>query len=53
MSQLLPYLIVIGALAAVMGFFTWPASLVRRRLAGFRVRAALAFLRGGLQGHLP
>lgn len=43
MSQLLPYLIVIGALAAVMGFFTWPASLVRRRgLAGSGVRAALA-----------
>jgi hypothetical protein len=31
MDALVPYLIVLGSLAAVMGFFTWPARLIRRR----------------------
>ncbi|MDN0197080.1 hypothetical protein [Streptomyces sp. S.PNR 29] len=40
---LLPYLIVAGVLAAVMGFFTWLAAVVRRRGgAGAGVRAAMA-----------
>ncbi|MFC9678967.1 hypothetical protein [Streptomyces sp. NPDC056948] len=43
MSQLLPFLIIAGALAAVMGFFTWLASVVRRRgLAGAGIREAMA-----------
>ncbi|MFF0289337.1 hypothetical protein [Streptomyces sp. NPDC005262] len=43
MGEFLPFLVVTGALAAVMGFFTWLASLVRRRgLAGGAVRAAMA-----------
>lgn len=43
MGEFLPFLVVTGALAAVMGFFAWLASLVRRRgLAGAAVRAAMA-----------
>ncbi|MFF8869919.1 hypothetical protein [Streptomyces massasporeus] len=42
-GRLLPLLIVVGALAAVMGLFTWLASVVRRRgLAGSGFRAAMA-----------
>ncbi|MEU3888751.1 hypothetical protein [Streptomyces sp. NPDC029041] len=42
-GQLLPLLIVAGALAVVMGLFTWLASAVRRRgLAGSGFRAAMA-----------
>ncbi|WP_327125051.1 hypothetical protein [Streptomyces sp. NBC_01727] len=42
MGEFLPFLVVTGALAAVMGFFAWLASLVRRRgLAGGAVRAAM------------
>ncbi|SCZ07738.1 hypothetical protein OG963_28825 [Streptomyces sp. NBC_01707] len=43
MGQFLPFLVVTGALAAVMGFFTWLAFVVRRRgLAGGAVRTAMA-----------
>ncbi|WP_262698158.1 MULTISPECIES: hypothetical protein [Streptomyces] len=43
MSELLPYLIVAGVLAALMGFLGWVASLARRRGAtGAALRAALA-----------
>ncbi|MFE2185836.1 hypothetical protein [Streptomyces sp. NPDC059455] len=43
MSDLLPYLIVAGVLAALMGFLGWVASLARRRGAtGAALRAALA-----------
>jgi hypothetical protein len=43
MGEFLPYLMVVGALAAIMGFFTWLASLVRRRgVAGAALRAAMA-----------
>ena len=39
----MPYLILIGGLAAVLGFFTWLASRIRRRgLAGGAMSAALA-----------
>jgi len=39
----MPYLILIGGFAAVLGFFTWLASRVRRRgLAGGAMSAALA-----------
>ncbi|MFF5370947.1 hypothetical protein [Streptomyces sp. NPDC013187] len=42
-GQLLPLLIVAGALAVVMGLFAWLASVVRRRgLAGSGFRAAMA-----------
>jgi hypothetical protein len=42
-ERLLPFLIVAGALAVVMGLFTWLASVVRRRgLAGSGFRAAMA-----------
>ncbi|WAP59876.1 hypothetical protein [Streptomyces sp. S465] len=43
MGDLLPYLIVAGVLAAIMGFLGWVASLARRRGAtGAALRAALA-----------
>ncbi|MFF8724983.1 hypothetical protein ACF073_00655 [Streptomyces sp. NPDC015171] len=43
MGALLPSLILIGALAAVLGFFTWLAARIRRRgLAGGAMSAALA-----------
>ncbi|WP_327358330.1 hypothetical protein [Streptomyces sp. NBC_01304] len=43
MTALLPYLIVVGCLALVMGFFSWLAVLVRRRgSAGAGIRAAFA-----------
>lgn len=43
MSRLLPFLLLVGALAVVMGFFAWLATLVRRRgLAGSGIRAAMA-----------
>ncbi|MFD6276606.1 hypothetical protein ACFWFI_13695 [Streptomyces sp. NPDC060209] len=43
MSDLLPLLVLAGALAAVMGFFRWLASRVRRRgTAGAAISAALA-----------
>lgn len=43
MDVFLPFLILIGALAVVLGFFTWLASRVRRRgLAGGGMSAALA-----------
>ncbi|MFF4481659.1 hypothetical protein ACWDHW_07165 [Streptomyces melanosporofaciens] len=43
MGDALPYLIVAGVLAALMGFLGWVASLARRRGAtGAALRAALA-----------
>ena len=43
MGELLPLLVVAGAIAAIMGFFAWLASVVRRRgLAGTAIRAAMA-----------
>lgn len=43
MGEFLPFLVVTGALAAVMGLFTWLACVVRRRgLAGAAVRTAMA-----------
>lgn len=43
MSDVLPLLVLAGALAAVLGFFRWLASRVRRRgTAGAAVTAALA-----------
>ncbi|WP_329039568.1 hypothetical protein OHT61_17680 [Streptomyces sp. NBC_00178] len=43
MSDLLPLLVLLGALAVVAGFFTWLASHVRRRgTAGAAVTAAMA-----------
>ncbi|WP_314176772.1 hypothetical protein [Streptomyces winkii] len=43
MGELLPYLVVSGAFAAVIGFFAWLAGVVRRRgLAGGALRDALA-----------
>jgi hypothetical protein len=39
----MPYSILIGGLATVLGFFSWPASRIRRRgLAGGPMSAALA-----------
>ncbi|MFI1753153.1 hypothetical protein [Streptomyces sp. NPDC020571] len=43
MDALLPYVLLAGGLAAVLGFFTWLASRVRRRgTAGGAMGAALA-----------
>ena len=43
MGGLLPFVVFVGVLAAVLGLFTWLASVVRRRgLAGGAVSAALA-----------
>ncbi|MFF1832781.1 hypothetical protein ACFVXE_00970 [Streptomyces sp. NPDC058231] len=43
MDDFLPLLAVVGVLAAVMGVFTWLASVVRRRgAAGAAITAALA-----------
>ncbi|MFC8348247.1 hypothetical protein [Streptomyces sp. NPDC057280] len=43
MDAFMPYLILTGGLAAVLGFFTWLASRIRRRgLAGGAMSAALA-----------
>ncbi|WP_329208722.1 hypothetical protein OG257_17930 [Streptomyces sp. NBC_00683] len=43
MSELLPLLVLAGAVAGVMGFFTWLASRVRRRgVAGAAISAAMA-----------
>ncbi len=43
MNPLFPFLVVAGSLAAVMGFFTWLASVVRRRgMAGAGIREAMA-----------
>jgi hypothetical protein len=43
MAALLPYLLVAGILAGIVGFFAWLAALVRRRgLAGVALRGALA-----------
>ncbi|WP_434599616.1 hypothetical protein [Streptomyces sp. A5-4] len=43
MDELMPFLILVGALAAVMGFFTWLASHARRRgVAGAALGAAMA-----------
>ncbi|GGJ76141.1 hypothetical protein GCM10011583_04420 [Streptomyces camponoticapitis] len=43
MTALLPLLLVVGCLAAVMGFFGWLALLVRRRgSAGAAITAAMA-----------
>jgi hypothetical protein len=40
MGELLPFLVVVGSLAMVMGFFTWLAVLVRRRgVAGSAIRS--------------
>lgn len=42
MGAFLPFLILIGCLAAVLGFFAWPAARIRRRgLAGGAMGAAL------------
>ncbi|MGW4228371.1 hypothetical protein ACWEF9_03630 [Streptomyces sp. NPDC004980] len=43
MGELAPLLVLAGALAAVMAFFTWLASRARRRgVAGSAIRAAMA-----------
>lgn len=43
MGELLPFLFLLGGLAAVLGLFTWLAARIRRRgLAGGAVSAALA-----------
>lgn len=43
MDTLLPFLVLAGVLAAVLGLFTWLAARIRRRgLAGGAVSAALA-----------
>jgi hypothetical protein len=43
MSALLPYLVLLGFLAAALGFFTWPARRIRRRgTAGGGIGGALA-----------
>jgi hypothetical protein len=43
MAALSPFLILLGALAAVLGFFTWLATRIRRHgLAGGALSAALA-----------
>jgi len=43
MAELLPFLIFAAALAAVLGFFSWLAFLVRRRgVSGAAIRAAMA-----------
>lgn len=43
MGDVVPYLVLGGCLAAVMGFLTWLAVLARRRgVAGSAVRASLA-----------
>jgi len=58
MGGFLPYLIFIGALAAVMGCFAWLAVLARRRgVAGSAIRAAVAahdqaWQVSGYQSHL-
>ncbi|MDX3228067.1 hypothetical protein [Streptomyces sp. ME19-01-6] len=40
MGELLPFLMVVGSLAVVMGFFSWLAVLVRRRgVAGSAIRS--------------
>ncbi|MEU1806310.1 hypothetical protein [Streptomyces sp. NPDC019937] len=58
MGGVLPYLIFVGVLAAVMGFFAWLAVLARRRgVAGSAIRAAVAahdqaWQVSGYQSHL-
>ncbi|MFD3456013.1 hypothetical protein ACFWVC_28015 [Streptomyces sp. NPDC058691] len=43
MGPFLPYLVLAACLAAVMGLFTWLATVIRRRgAAGSAVRAAMA-----------
>jgi hypothetical protein len=43
MGPLVPYLLLVGGVAAVMGVFTWLRVVIRRRgVAGSAVRAALA-----------
>ncbi|MGQ4437246.1 MULTISPECIES: hypothetical protein [unclassified Streptomyces] len=43
MHALLPYLVMLGFPAAVLGFFTWPARRIRRRgTAGGAMSGALA-----------
>jgi hypothetical protein len=43
MNALVPYLLLAGGLAVVMGGFAWLASVVRRRgVAGAAMRAAMA-----------
>lgn len=43
MDALLPYLVLFGGLAVALGFFTWPARLIRRRgVAGVGIGAAMA-----------
>ncbi|WP_328832512.1 hypothetical protein OHT77_35770 [Streptomyces sp. NBC_00252] len=43
MHALLPYLVMLGFLAAVLGFFTWLARRIRRRgTAGGAMSGALA-----------
>lgn len=50
MSDVVPYLVLTGCLAVVMGFFTWLAVLARRRgSAGSAVRAALASYEEGMR----
>ncbi|MFI0780605.1 hypothetical protein [Streptomyces sp. NPDC021212] len=58
MAALLPYLIFVGVLVAVMGFFAWLAVVARRRgVAGSAIRAAVAahdqaWQVSGYQSHL-
>jgi hypothetical protein len=51
MGAFLSFLVVVGGLAALLGFFVWLASHVRRRgVAGEAVRAALAAYEEGFHG---
>jgi len=58
MGGWLPYLIFVGALVAIMGFFAWLAVLARRRgVAGSAIRVAVAahdqaWQVSGYQSHL-
>ncbi|MFG3528813.1 hypothetical protein ACGF8B_18960 [Streptomyces sp. NPDC047917] len=51
MDEVVPFLIMVAALAVVMGFFTWLAVLARRRgVAGSALSAALASYNEAYQG---
>ncbi|MGP3977723.1 hypothetical protein ACTWQF_27650 [Streptomyces sp. 8N114] len=50
MDALVPFLVLLGVLAAVLGFFAWLASHIRRRgLAGGAMSAALASFEEGFR----
>ncbi|MCT2545881.1 MULTISPECIES: hypothetical protein [Streptomyces] len=51
MDEVVPLLVVVAALASVMGFFTWLAVVARRRgVAGSALSAALASYNEAYQG---